>query len=43
MNQIKRELMWPTPIYTQDFPEAKKLNTYLIKHIKEWKKKSPSV
>ena len=36
--KIHREVMWPTPIYWQDIPDAKKLNQYLMKHIKAWYK-----
>jgi uncharacterized protein (TIGR02466 family) len=35
--------MWPTPIYHKDFPDSNNLNKYLLKHIKEWRKTSPSV
>ena len=43
MNQLKRDLMWPTPIYFKDFPDSKNLNKYLLKHIKAWAKKESTM
>ena len=39
MIPLQREVMWPTPIYWMDLPNAKELNKYLLKHIKAWYKK----
>ena len=38
---MKREILFPTPIYWKDLPDAKQLNKYLFKHIKSWYKKNP--
>ena len=38
---MKRELLFPTPIYHKEFPDSKNLNKHLFKHIKAWSKKSP--
>ena len=38
---MNREILFPTPVYFKDLPNAKELNKYLIKHIKEWKKECP--
>ena len=35
---MKREILFPTPLYWKDLPHAKKLNQYLFKHIKAWYK-----
>jgi len=37
---LKRDLMWPTPLYFKDFPDSKNLNKHLFKFIKAWSKKS---
>jgi uncharacterized protein (TIGR02466 family) len=34
-----RELLFPTPIYQKEFPDAKNLNKHLAKHIIAWSKK----
>ena len=38
---MNREVLFPTPIYWKDLPDAKKINKYLFKHIKAWYKKNP--
>ena len=43
MIMLKRDLMWPTPIYYKDFPDHKNLNKNLFKLIKAWSKKSPTM
>ena len=40
---LKRELMWPTPIYHKDFADSKNLNKHLFKLIKAWSKKDPTM
>ena len=35
---MKREVLFPTPFYWRDLPNAKQLNQYLFKHIKSWYK-----
>ena len=35
---MKREILFPTPMYRKDLPNAKDLNKYLFKHIKAWYK-----
>ena len=35
---MKREVLFPTPFYWRDLPNAKQLNQYLFKHIKSWHK-----
>ena len=35
---MKREILFPTPMYWKDIPNAKELNKYLFKHIKSWYK-----
>ena len=35
---MNREILFPTPIYWKDLPNAKELNKYLFKHIKAWYK-----
>ena len=35
---MKREILFPTPFYWKDLPNAKELNKYLFKHIKAWYK-----
>ena len=35
---MKREILFPTPMYWKDIPHAKELNKYLFKHIKAWYK-----
>ena len=41
MSQLKRKILFPTPIYFKELPNAKELNKYLFKHIKAWKKADP--
>ena len=41
MSKIQRKILFPTPVYYKDLPNAKKLNKYLFKHIKKWKKANP--
>ena len=36
--QLQREMFYATPIFFKDLPNSKELNTYLLKHIKKWKK-----
>ena len=43
MNELKRDLMWPTPIYFKDFPDSKNLNKQLFKHIKAWAQREPTL
>ena len=38
MSQIKRKILFPTAVYFKDIPDAKKLNKYLFKEIKKWRK-----
>ena len=38
---MKREILFPTPIYIKEFPDHKNLNKNLFKHIKAWAKQSP--
>ena len=38
MSQLQRKVLFPTPVYFKDIPDAKKLNKYLFKHIKNWYK-----
>ena len=40
---MKVDLHFPTAIYWQDLPNAKELNQYLIKQIKQWHKKDKGV
>ena len=40
---MKRELLWPTPIYTKELPNYKNLNKHLFKHIKAWSKTDKSM
>ena len=35
--------MWPTPIYFKDFPDSKNLNKQLLKLIKAWAKRAPTM
>jgi uncharacterized protein (TIGR02466 family) len=42
MSQLQRKVLFPTPVYFKDIPDAKKLNKYLFKHIKAWRKADPS-
>ena len=35
---MNREILFPTPMYWKDIPNAKDLNNYLFKHIKAWYK-----
>ena len=35
---MRREILFPTPFYWRDLPNAKELNQYLFKHIKAWYK-----
>ena len=35
---MNREILFPTPFYWKDIPNAKELNQYLFKHIKAWYK-----
>ena len=41
MSQIQRKILFPTPVYFKELPNAKELNKYLLKHIKAWKKAEP--
>ena len=36
--KLNRKILFPTPVYFYDLPNAKELNKYLFKHIKAWKK-----
>ena len=38
---MNREILFPTPVYFKDLPNAKELNKYLFKHIKAWRKADP--
>ena len=38
---MNREILFPTPLYFKDLPNAKELNKYLFKHIKAWYKADP--
>jgi uncharacterized protein (TIGR02466 family) len=40
---MKAKLLFPTTIYAEDLPNAKELNKYLIKHIKQWHKKDKGI
>ena len=40
---MNREILFPTPLYFKDLPNAKELNKYLFKHIKAWRKADPKV
>ncbi len=42
MSQLQRKILFPTPVYFKDLPNAKELNKYLFKHIKNWRKKDPT-
>jgi len=35
---MKRDILFPTPVYFKDLDNYKELNKYLIKHIKSWYK-----
>ena len=39
--KMNRKILFPTPVYFKDLPNAKELNKYLFKHIKAWKKADP--
>ena len=41
MSQLKRKILFPTPVYFKDIPNAKELNKYLFKEIKKWRKADP--
>ena len=41
MSQLQRKVLFPTPVYFKDIPDAKNLNKYLFKHIKAWRKAEP--
>ena len=41
MSQLKRKILFPTAVYFKDIPDAKKLNKYLFKEIKKWRKADP--
>jgi hypothetical protein len=41
MSQVQRKVLFPTPVYFKDLPNAKELNKYLFKHIKAWRKADP--
>jgi hypothetical protein len=41
MSQLQRKILFPTPVYFKDIPNAKELNKYLFKHIKAWRKADP--
>ena len=36
--RLNRNILFPTPVYFKDLPNAKELNKYLFKHIKAWRK-----
>ena len=38
---MNREILFPTPVYIKDLPQAKELNEHLFKHIKEWYREDP--
>ena len=38
---MNREILFPTPVYFKDLPNAKELNKYLYKEIKAWYKADP--
>ena len=38
---MKRELLFPTPVYHKEFPNFKEINKYLFKHIKAWATQTP--
>ena len=40
---MNRELLFPTPTWQKEFPNATKLNKHLFKHIKAWAKKEPGL
>jgi hypothetical protein len=40
---MNREILFPTPIYFKDLPNAKEINKYLYKEIKAWYKADPKV
>ncbi len=39
--KLQRKILFPTPVYFKDLPNAKELNKYLFKHVKAWKKADP--
>ena len=41
MSQLQRKILFPTPVYFKDIPNAKELNKYLFKEIKKWRKADP--
>ena len=40
--KLQRKILFPTPVYFKDIPNANELNKYLFKHIKAWRKADPS-
>lgn len=39
---MNREVLFPTPLYYKDLPNAVELNNYLFNHIKKWAETTPS-
>ena len=39
--KLQRKILFPTPVYFKDIPNAKELNKYLFKEIKKWHKADP--
>ena len=39
--KLQRKILFPTPVYFKDLPNAKELNKYLFKEIKKWRKADP--
>lgn len=39
---MNREVLFPTPLYYKDLPNAVELNNYLFNHIKNWAETTPS-
>ena len=39
--KLHRKILFPTPVYFKDLPNAKELNKYLFKEIKKWRKADP--
>ena len=38
MSQLQRKVLFPTPVYFKDLPNAEELNKYLEEHIVRWSK-----
>ena len=38
---MRKDFWFPTPVYSQQLPDHKELNKYLLKHIKICKKQDP--